>query len=383
MVRRTWTYVRTLTASRWTRLLGALLIAAGLAAACERGTPSDPKSGVFTSASPNEFQIAGSSTVSPFVTLAAEVFAANTNYQPPVVESAGTGGGFKLFCKGTDQKTPSISMASRPIRDNERAECEKNSVTDFIELKFGYDGIVLIGSLKDEPVALTRRQLYLALAKDVWIDGAFRANPFKQWSDIESSLPSHPIEVFGPPVSSGTRDAFIELVLEEGAKTFAEIRALETSDPDLFDEKVHTIRTDGVWVNFGENDGQIVQSLVRNRHALGVIGFSYLEQSSDRVRAAEIDGVHPTFETIVSTEYGLSRPLYLYVKTQHFARVPALIPFLREAYGDAAMGVDGYLLDKGLIPLSPNERERNLNRLNRKIIATGVPEDRKQKGQSL
>lgn len=363
-------------------ILFSLILTTGvfLSACSDRMEPG--QGALTTTPGAKDFQVAGSSTVAPFMTMTSEVFAATSDHQPPIIESTGTGGGFKLFCQGTTLKSPSIAMASRAMTADERSQCERRGVTDIIEMTFGYDGIVLIGSLKEERVSLSRRELYLALAKDLIIDGDVRPNPYRLWSDIRSDLPSYPIEVFGPPVSSGTRDAFLSLVMEAGARAVPEMARLESLDPDAFTSRATTIRTDGVWVDFGESDGQIVQALSRNPQALGVIGFSYLAQSTDRVRAADIDDVTPSFETIVSSEYGLSRPLFLYVKSQHLVRVPALVPFIEEAFSEAAMGADGYLADKGLIPLLPEERESILARFTRNVVALGSAQA-KEKGQTL
>jgi len=360
------------TSALWakTRLVALIGFSAISLLACEQ-SGGNARDKDVSDAQLSEFHIAGSSTVAPFVTLTAEMFGIATEYRPPVVESTGTGGGFKLFCQGNDRNTPSIAMASRVISADEKALCASRGVDNFIEMKFGYDGIVLIGSIRDEPVSVSRQELYLALAKYIWKDGELVANPYKRWSDINPKLADFPIEVFGPPASSGTRDSFVDLVLSEGAKTLPEMRALAASDPELFEKKALAIRTDGAWVDFGEHDGQIVQSLVRTPHALGVVGFSYLTQSADRIHAAKIDGVIPTFETIVSTDYGLSRPLFLYVKTSHIGEFSSLIPFIREAYSQAAIGREGYLLDKGLIPLQPEERQRILDRFdeNKAVIS--------------
>ena len=313
--------------------------------------------------------IAGSSTLAPFITTAAEYFGATSDFATPVVETTGTGGGFKLFCRGTELTTTSIATASRRITDSERAFCAENGVTDVYEMIFGYDGIVIITSINGQSVSFSHSDLYRALAKDLYIDGKLAPNPYKRWSEVNPALPDIDIEVFGPPPTSGTRDAFVELVLERGAMEQPALAALKDTDPEAFDQYAHTIRTDGAWTDSGENDTQIIQSLIRNNKAFGVVGFSYLDQSGDRVKAASVDGVEPTFDSIVSNEYMVSRSLYLYVKMDHLTRVMALRPFLEATFSNNAMGADGYLVEKGLIPLSAEERRKILGNFETKAVA--------------
>ena len=301
--------------------------------------------------------IAGSSTVAPFVTSAAEYFGVKTDYDTPVVETTGTGGGFKIFCQGNGANSSSIATASRPVTESERQLCQSNGVTDFIELGFGSDGIVFMNSLAGPEFALTDREIYLALAAEIPVDGELVPNPYQFWSEINPALPNLRIEVYGPPPTSGTRDALAELALKQGALTFPELRALKGEDLPRFREVSQVIRTDGRWLDAGENDTQIIQTLLRNSGALGVAGFSYLSQSGDRVKPARINGVAPGFETILSNEYPLSRSLYLYVKAEHLKANPAMRAFLEETYSDAALGDIGYLVEKGLIPPTEKQRE--------------------------
>lgn len=308
--------------------------------------------------------LAGSSTVAPFATTAAEFFGATSVFSTPVVETTGTGGGMKLFCSGVSETTPSIATASRRIKPSEVDLCKNNGVNDIIELKIGYDGIVLIDSVDGPSFDLTRNQMFLALAKDTPTEtGGLRANPYERWSEIDPALPDIRIEVFGPPPTSGTRDAFAELVLEAGARSFDTLNQMAALDPNTFTIVAHTIRTDGAWIDAGENDTQIIQGLVRNPEALGVVGFSYLDQSGDRVKAAPVDGVEPSFDNIASGRYGVSRSLYFYVKADHLDMMVSLEPFLQSVLSDAAMGTDGYLVLKGLIPLPAAERLAMLERL--------------------
>ena len=301
--------------------------------------------------------IAGSSTVAPFATRAAEYFGATSEFRIPIVETTGTGGGIRLFCEGDGPETISIATASREMTQSEREYCAGNGVTEFLELPFGSDGIVLINALTGPDLSLTDREIFLALAKTVPVRGRFEANPYQFWSEINPELPDMRIEVYGPPPTSGTRDAFVEIVMRNGARQLPEIAALSDTDPQRFQQIAHTIRTDGHWLDSGENDTQIVQALIRSSSALGVAGYSYLEQSSDRVKPAMINGTLADQDTIMSGEYAVSRSLFLYVKESHYTAVPALLPFLEELYSDVAMGQGGYLTEVGLIPLSEDRRD--------------------------
>lgn len=353
-------------------LVAALL----LATACSQTESAKPTA--KEEAGSSRLLIAGSSTIAPFATTAAEYFRATSDFAVPVVESTGTGGGFRLFCQGEGLETSSIATASRRMTESERAICASNGVNDIIEMKFGYDGIVVIYSRAHADLSLTRADLYRALAKEIYIDGELKSNPHKYWSDVRSDLPREKIEVFGPPPTSGTRDAFVKLVMEAGAMSDPDMRALKSSEPDLFIEKSTTIRTDGAWTDSGENDSHIIQSLVQHHKALGVVGYSYLDQSSDRIAAARIDGVAPDFNAIVDGTYPVSRPLFFYVKGAHVGKIPSLVPFIEEAFSEAAMGDGGYLVTKGLIPLNAAERTATRSRFSRAVLA-----DQNKNGQSL
>ncbi|MAK61473.1 MAG: phosphate ABC transporter substrate-binding protein [Ponticaulis sp.] len=307
--------------------------------------------------------IAGSSTVAPFATSAAEYFGVKTEYSTPVVETTGTGGGFKIFCQGNSGTTSSIATASRPIADSETELCAENGVSDIQEFAFGSDGIVFMNALDGPELTLNDREIFQALAAKVPVDGEMVPNPYQYWSEVNPELPNIRIEVYGPPPTSGTRDALVDLALKTGALTFPELEALQSSDPDSFHQVYETIRTDGRWLDAGENDTQIIQSLLRNPEAVGVAGFSYLDQSGDRVKPARIDGVLPSYESILSGDYALSRSLFLYVKPVHLEKRPAVKAFLKEVFSDAAMAEGGYLLEKGLIPPSEDNRNAILSRL--------------------
>ena len=305
--------------------------------------------------------IVGSSTVYPFSTTVAEHFGkANSKFKTPKVESTGTGGGLKLFCGGVGVQYPDMTNASRQIKSSEVENCAKNGVKEIVEVKIGYDGIVVASSKKTKPMPLTRTDLWLALAKEVPEPGTGKlmANPFKTWKDVNPELPAQKIEVLGPPPTSGTRDAFVELVMDEGCKDFPAIQALEKSDKKQAKAACGAIREDGAYIEAGENDNLIVNKLVSNLNALGIFGFSFLEENLDKIQGETIDGVPPNFENIASGKYPVSRPLFFYVKKAHVAVIPGMKEYIAEFTSEKAAGNEGYLADKGLIPLPPAERKQ-------------------------
>jgi len=304
----------------------------------------------------DSIRIVGSSTVFPFSSTVAERFGKRTSFKTPIVESTGSGGGLKLFCAGAELDTPDITNASRRIKKSEVDLCAKNGVTEIVEVKIGYDGIVLANSRKTAAQSLTTEQIFRALAKQVPIDGKLVDNPYTKWSDIDASLPATKIEVMGPPPTSGTRDAFVELAMEGGAKQVPMLAELKTSDKKRFKQIAHTLREDGAYIEAGENDNLIVQKLGANPNALGIFGFSFLDQNTDRVQGSLVSGVAPTFEAIASGEYAVSRSLYFYVKKAHIGKVPGLEEYVAEFTGDRASGEEGYLAEKGLIPLPDADR---------------------------
>jgi len=307
----------------------------------------------------DQIRVVGSSTVYPFATVVAEQFGRGGKFKTPIVESTGTGGGLKLFCAGAGTDTPDVANASRRIKASEVELCGKNGVAPITEVKIGYDGIVLAHSKKSSGMNLSRRQLFLALAKDVpGAGGALVANPHKTWKDVDPSLPARKIEVLGPPPTSGTRDAFNELAIEAGCKTFPELAALEASDNARYKKTCLSIREDGAYVEAGENDNLIVQKLVANANAVGVFGYSFLSENTDVIAPETVEGVTPDFEAILSGKYSLSRPLYIYVKDAHAASIPGLREFVNEFASEKAVGEFGYLVDKGLIPAPKAERDR-------------------------
>ncbi len=307
----------------------------------------------------DQIRIVGSSTVYPFSTTVAEQFGKTSSFKTPVVESTGSGGGLKLFCAGVGTEHPDITNASRAIKASEIERCNKNGVTSITEVKIGYDGIVLANS-KDAPqMKITREQLFLALAKDVPAsEGTLQPNPYKKWSDIDASLPDLKIEVLGPPPTSGTRDAFAELALEGGCKKIAWIKAMKKTDKSKYKAICHGIREDGGYVEAGENDVLIIRKLEENPKAFGVFGYSFLDQNADKVQGSMIEGIEPTFEDIAESNYPISRPLFFYVKSAHVGTIPGIAEFVAEFTSDKAWGEDGYLTDKGLIPMPEEERAR-------------------------
>ncbi len=304
----------------------------------------------------DQIRIVGSSTVFPFSTAVAEQFGQISGFPTPVVESTGSGGGLKLFCAGIGEGHPDMTNASRAIKSSEVETCAANGIKDITEVKVGFDGIVMASSKAGDPISLSIEQIWMALAKDVPVDGEIRANPYTMWNEINPSLPAAKIEVLGPPPTSGTRDAFVELVMEEGCAAFEEVTILEETNKDRFDAVCQTMREDGAFVEAGENDNLIVQKLEANPAALGIFGFSFLDQNVDKMQGSLVDGVDPTFENIAAGDYPVSRSLYLYVKNAHVEVIPGMKAFIEEFTGEAAFGEDGYLADKGLIPLPEDER---------------------------
>jgi phosphate transport system substrate-binding protein len=300
----------------------------------------------------------GSSTVYPFSTAVAEQFGKGGKFKTPKVESTGTGGGFKLFCSGVGVQYPDIANASRAIKKSEIDTCKKAGVTDIVEVKIGFDGIVLANSVKGTRYKLTRRDVYLALAKQVPDPAnptSLIANPYRTWKDVNPALPADKIEVLGPPPTSGTRDAFAELVLESGCSTFAWIKALKDVEEARYKKVCNSVREDGAYVEAGENDNLIVQKIEANTKALGIFGYSFLEENISQIQGSAMDGVLPTFDNIASGKYPVSRPLFFYAKKAHMGVVPGLREFVTEFTSDRALGDEGYLADKGLIPMPAND----------------------------
>ncbi|HEX2429605.1 MAG TPA: PstS family phosphate ABC transporter substrate-binding protein [Aestuariivirgaceae bacterium] len=305
----------------------------------------------------DQIRVVGSSTVYPFTTAVAEQYG-RAGGKTPVVESTGTGGGLKLFCAGVGADHPDVANASRRIKKSEYEDCSKHGVTDIVEIKIGFDGLSIAHAKGAPDFGLTKKQIFLALAKEI-PDGSGKlvANPNKTWSDVDPSLPNKKIEVLGPPPTSGTRDSFVELVMEKGAEGIDALKALKKSDAKAFEKAWKSVREDGAYVEAGENDNLIVQKLSANPDALGIFGYSFVEENLNSIKAVPIDGVTPTYETIASGEYKVARPLFIYIKAQHVDIVPGLKDFVAEYVSEKALGEDGYLVAKGLIALPKDDLE--------------------------
>ncbi|MGJ3230984.1 MAG: substrate-binding domain-containing protein [Oceanicaulis sp.] len=346
-------------------------------------------------------RIVGSSTVFPFTTAVAENFGAKTDFPTPVVESTGTGGGMNLFCAGVGLTFPDLTGASRPIKASEYQLCQDNGVTAVTEIPIGFDGIVLGNSVDSEPMDIDKEDLFLALSAQVpmpvteagepivnpdgtLVDGrsfsdvagysceTFIDNPFRRWADVDSGLPTARIEVFGPPPTSGTRDAFVELGMFLGAERIECLAEIQESNESRFEQLAARIREDGAWVDSGENDNAIVQTLANAPSSFGLFGYSFLEQNGDRIQPALVDGVEPTYENIAEGVYPISRSLYVYAKNQHQGVAPGLVPFVTELTSEEAFGPFGYLAERGLIAL-PEARRAQVRETARALQPMGAP----------
>lgn len=314
-----------------TRLALGLLAATSATVAAGAGVQRD------------QIRIVGSSTVYPFSSYVAEEFGATTGHSTPVVESTGSGGGMKLFCAGDGINTPDITNASRRMKPSEYKLCQKNGVTDITEAMIGYDGIVIAQSRKNDPIDLTLEQITLAVAAEVPQNGTLVANPYTRWNQIDASLPDREILIYGPPATSGTRDAFEELVMEAATAKMAG-----------YDGEYSKVRQDGHYVPSGENDNLIVQKIERNRDAFGVFGYSFLEENRNSIRAATVGGVDPVPETISSGDYPVSRSLFFYTKNSHYGKVAGMMEYVELFMSEKMIGPYGFLKELGLISL-PND----------------------------
>jgi len=339
-------------------------IAAALLSAAVMST-----TGTANAQSRDQIRIVGSSTVFPFATAVAEEFGRSSSFKTPIVESTGSGGGLKLFCAGIGTNHPDITNASRRIKKSEVELCASNGVAEIVEVKVGYDGIVIAADKASDTMQLSLRDLYLALAAQVPApgteggEGNMIENPNKTWKDVNASLPAKPIVVLGPPPTSGTRDAFNELAIEGGCKSFSGMKALKSTNGNLYKALCRGIREDGAYVEAGENDNLIVQKLQADKSAVGVFGFSFLDQNTDVIQAFSIakkvgaEPMQPEFDAIADGSYPISRSLFFYVKKAHVGVIPGIEEYLAEFTSDKAMGEFGYLTDRGLIPLNDEERE--------------------------
>jgi phosphate transport system substrate-binding protein len=306
----------------------------------------------------DQIKIVGSSTVFPYTQAVAEEFGKKGG-KAPVVESTGTGGGMKIFCQGVGEANPDITGASRAMKKSEFELCSKNGVTDITEIQIGYDGLSIAQSKKGKPMDLTKEQIFLALAAEVPDGDKLVPNPYKKWSEIDKSLPDAAITAYGPPPTSGTRDAFVELAMHEGCKTLDYFKKQKGElDKDKFEallkEKCTPMRQDGPFIEAGENDNLIVQRIEADPNAVGIFGYSFLYENEDKLQGVKINGVSPSFDTIADKSYGLSRPLFFYIKNAHRNVIPGLSDFVVEYTSDEAMGKDGYLHERGLVVLSPD-----------------------------
>ena len=303
-----------------------------------------------TSYSRDQIKIVGSSTVYPYATVVAEKFGKSGKFKTPVIESTGTGGGMKLFCAGVGVNHPDVTNASRAIKPKEKALCEKNGVSEIIEIIVGNDGISFAHAVSAPDANFTKEQLWRALAAKVDVDGKLVENPYKKWSDIDSSLPNKKIEILVAPPTSGTRDAWNSLVMVKGCTKTAK---------SLFGDKAKKecakIREDGYAVEAGENDTLIVQKLTSNPDAFGFFGYSYLVANKDKVKASSVEGVQPSLEGIQDYSYPIARPLFFYVKKAHIGVIPGIQEFLKEFTSKKAMSNRGYLAKIGLVPLGSEE----------------------------
>jgi phosphate transport system substrate-binding protein len=347
---------------------GLTLAAVAVAATSALSTPAFAR---------DQIRIVGSSTVYPFTTAVAEQFG-KAGGKTPVVESTGTGGGLKLFCAGVGEATPDIANASRPIKKAEFEDCQKNGVNDIVEIKFGLDGIVIAHAKSSPDFNVSQEELFLALAKEVHDENLkFIPNPNKNWQDIYPDLPATKIEVLGPPPTSGTRDAFLELIMEKGAKGFGALRDMKDADEKngtkTYEKVWKSLREDGAYVDAGENDNLIVQKLDANPNAVGVFGFSFLEENKAKIKSVQVGGVEATYENIASGKYPGSRSLFIYVKKAHVGVIPGMKEFLAEYVSPKTIGEDGYLVKKGLIAM-PKEDIEKAAKTATELTAMAAPE---------
>lgn len=311
--------------------------------------------GTHSAEARDQIRAVGSSTVYPFITLAAERFGKGGKFKTPIVESTGTGGGFKLFCTGVGADHPDVNNASRAMTDSEKEICRSNGVSKVTEIGLGYDGIVIAQAKQSPAINLTKKDLFLALARQVPQGGKLVNNPYNTWNEVNPALPKQPISVYGPPPTSGTRDAFVELAFEEVCKAMPEYKEAYADEKER-GKACKVVREDGKYIEAGEDDNLIVRKLATTPNALGILGYSFLEENVSQIKGANVDGIAPTFENISAGTYKLSRELFIYVKNDHIGQIPGLAEFAQEITSEAAFGKDGYMAQHGLIPLKDAER---------------------------
>ncbi len=308
----------------------------------------------------NNMKIVGSSTVYPFSSAVAEELGATTKHSTPTVESTGSGGGMKLFCAGNGKNTPDITNSSRRMKKKELELCNKNEVNDITEAMIGYDGIAFAQRKQNKPFSITTKQLLLAVAKEVPNKSGNKLipNPYKKWSDIDKSLPQRKIVIYGPPKSSGTRDAFEDMILKHQTKKMKSYTDIYKKTGNKTYKKYKLIRTDGVYIPSGENDNLIVAKLNKNKYAFGIFGYSFLIENDDKVQGAKINGISPTPEAISSGKYPISRSLFFYIKNSHAKKNPAINEYVDMFMSEDMIGEDSILGEIGLISLSDDKREK-------------------------
>ncbi|XWN32104.1 MAG: substrate-binding domain-containing protein [Devosia sp.] len=304
----------------------------------------------------DQISIVGSSTVFPYTQAVAEQFAQSTGAPSPIVESTGTGGGMKIFCGGVGPDFPDITGASRSMKSSEWEDCQSNGVTDITEVLIGFDGLSIAHAQGAVDFGLTEQELFMALAAQVPVDGELVDNPYTKWSEINPELPDTDITVFGPPPTSGTRDAFVELAMHDGCNGFEMLAEMEEADEDKWEEVCSRMRTDGPFIEAGENDNLIVQRLISDPNALGIFGYSFLYENQDSLKAVPVNDTEPNFDTIASGDYDIARPIFFYIKNAHRDAIPNLQAFIEEYVSDAALETGGYLSQRGLTPLGDERR---------------------------
>lgn len=295
-----------------------------------------------------QVRIVGSTAVYTFVTMVAERLGKTTDFKTPIVEATGTGGGIKIFCGGPDKDYPDMVSTSRQMSDSEKRLCRKNGVNDIIELTIGYDGIVIGTDPTHEVFPLKKTDLSKALSEKVENNNQWIPNPYQTWHSVNSSLPNEPIIVLGPTATLATREVFEDKVIKEGCKEYA-------SNPKAC---LKNIREDGRFIEVAEHENVVVQKLGLKPKSLGFVSYGFYYQNPNKIKPLPIDGVLPTTQTISDRSYPLARPLYFYIKKDRLVEMPSLRAFLDEFLSKGASGPQGYLVDKGLIPLSESEREK-------------------------
>ena len=344
----------------------ALMVATAAAALTLAGC-GDQSGGGSAGGTRDQIRAVGSSTVYPFATAAAELFVqGNPGMKSPIIESTGTGGGMKLFCAGVGAQHPDIENASRRMKKSEFDDCQKNGVKDIIEIQIGVDGLAFAQAKSGPAFKLTPKIVYEALAANPYGKGA---NATKTWKDVDPSLPAIAISVFGPPSTSGTRDSLAELILEKGCQSDPAMKELKEKNEDEYKATCTRVREDGKYVDSGENDNLIVQKLGANPNAIGVFGYSFLEENKDTLKDVSINGVEATYETVSTGKYPGARPLYIYVKKAHMTAIPGLQAFLNTF--SANWDPNGVLTKRGMVAAPDDVRQKNAEAIKSLTVLDG------------